>query len=155
MLAQQLAELRGDEGTRLTAYDDATGLEIVPGMTVVGHVSIGTGRCLDSRHGISITEAEYLLSIDIATIERRLVSLDWYVGLDPVRRGVMVNLAFNLGFNGLQSFGRMIAACERRDWDTAAAELLNSRWAEQVQPERRDRLVQQLRTGEIEGPAVA
>jgi lysozyme len=149
MLAQQLAELRGDEGTRLTAYDDATGLEIVPGMTVIGHVSIGTGRCLDSRHGISITEAEYLLSIDIATIERRLVSLDWYVSLDPVRRGVMVNLAFNLGFNGLQSFGRMIAACERRDWNAAVAELLNSRWAEQVQPSRRDRLVQQLRTGEL------
>jgi lysozyme len=154
MTPQQLAELRGDEGTELRVYDDATGEPIVPGSVVKGHPTIGTGRCLDTN-GISDTEAEYLLSIDVARCEMALGKLGWWLALDPVRKGVCVNLAFNMGVAGLLTFRLMIRELDAKDWDRAVAELLDSRWAEQVQPSRRDRLVAQLRTGEIGGAAVA
>ncbi len=52
--------------------------------------------------------------------------------LSPSRQGVLLNMAFNLGVHGLLSFKKMWAAIDRNDYDWAAVEMLNSRWAEQV-----------------------
>lgn len=162
MLSQQRAELAGDEGRRLTVYDDATGRAVTPGYCMRGHPTIGVGRALDV-HGLSPAEVDYLFAGDIATIEQALRSVPWYAGLDQVRQGVMVNLAFNMGVRGLQSFVSMIAdlmnakhdlalslsLLAAQQFNAAADELAASKWARQVQPSRRDRLIAQLRTGQI------
>jgi lysozyme len=152
MLQQQLSELIEDEGSRTRVYDDATGLPIGPGSTVLGHPTIGIGRALDV-HGLAPNEVAYLLHNDIGSIEASLSKQTWWVRLDPVRQGVMVNLAFNLGLHGLALFVRMIAACMMQDWSQAAAELQNSQWARQVEAERRDRLLEQLTTGQLAKPS--
>jgi lysozyme len=146
MLEQQIAELIGDEGLRLVVYDDATGLPIRPGTLVKGHPTVGFGRALDV-HGISRDEAGVMLANDIAEVEAELGKWPWYTALDPVRRGVCMNLAFNLGVHGLLTFGRMIGAMQRLDFKGAAAELKDSHWAHQVQASRRDRLLAQLCNG--------
>ena len=160
MTPQQTRELAGDEGTRLVVYDDATGRAIVPGSAVVGHPTIGTGRACDV-HGITDAEALMLFANDIAAVEQAMAGQAWFVALDPVRQGVMVNLAFNMGVRGLETFTHMMADIVRGEHDlaaafasvaagdfaAAAAELANSKWAQQVQPSRRDRLLAQLASG--------
>jgi lysozyme len=148
MNAQQLTELRHDEGTRLLVYDDATGKPLLPGDTLKGHPTIGTGRALDVN-GITTDEADQLLVNDLAKIEGQLGPLLWFDALNDTRKGVMVNLAFNMGVRGLQSFVRMIAACQAGDFDKAAHELQDSQWFKQVQTTRSTRLVRQLRTGQL------
>jgi lysozyme len=165
MIPQQIDELRADEGTRLLVYDDGTGHPIGPGSVLKGHPSIGIGRALDV-HGISSTEAVLLNENDIASVEAALSRLDWYPLLDPVRQGVMCNLAFNMGVRGLESFTHMLREIEAgehdlsasmnamaaQDFEAAAQQLAASKWATQVQPSRRDRLIAQLRTGMLVTP---
>jgi lysozyme len=51
-----------------------------------------------------------------------------------------------MGLARLRTFRRALAAMERRDWETAAAEMLDSLWARQVGA-RADRLARQMLTG--------
>ena len=128
--------LTRDEGVRLFPYVDTT-----------GHLTIGAGRNL-SVNGISSAEAELLLDNDIARCERELLTaLPWVASLDWIRHAVLVSLVFNMGLAGLLGFRKMLAALEGQDYDGAALELLQSRYAEQV-PQRAARLAKQLATGE-------
>jgi lysozyme len=45
---------------------------------------------------------------------------------------IVVNMAFNLGRSRLSKFKNMIAAVKKRDWDTAADEMVDSKWYEQT-----------------------
>jgi lysozyme len=149
VLAQQVSELMADEGLRLTVYDDATGRPIGPGCTLSGHPTVGWGRALDV-HGISAAEAALLLINDLAPIEARLAhTYPWFSRLDPVRQGVLCNLAYNLGLRGLGTFHFMLADLAAGDYAGAADELVNSRWIRQVQHSRSSRLIEQLRTGTL------
>jgi len=44
----------------------------------------------------------------------------------------LVNMIFNMGGPSFLGFRRMIAALKAFDYDTAAHEMLQSRWADQV-----------------------
>ena len=79
-------------------------------------------------------------------------ALPWSGALDDARRAVLVNMAFNMGLgvhgqSGLLGFTRMLGAVERGDYDRASAEMMDSRWAQQVGP-RAQRLSRQMQTGE-------
>jgi lysozyme len=63
--------LEREEGLRLAVYDDATGKPLLPGMKVVGHPTIGIGRCLD-RKGITEAEARALLENDLAKVRSQV-----------------------------------------------------------------------------------
>ena len=52
--------------------------------------------------------------------------------LNVERRRVIVEMIFNLGFRGVMNFDRMWLAIAMDDFGEAAAEMLDSRWAEQV-----------------------
>jgi lysozyme len=139
--------IEGHEGTRLVVYDDATGKPIVPGYTVVGHPTIGKGRCLDTK-GISRAEAEHLFDNDIASAIKGAHSFHFFPQLDEVRQEALVELVFNLGVGGVKGFRRMLAALERRNFAEAAAELLDSDWRKQVGEKRAMALATMMSTGE-------
>lgn len=129
-------QLKRDEGLRLTPYKDT-----------VGKVTIGYGRNLDDV-GISPDEAVYMLQGDV----RKAVTdvnqhLPWAKDLDDARLGVLINLTFNMGIHGLMEFKNTLALIEEKDFDQAAEELLQSKWAEQTGA-RAHRLSIQLRSGE-------
>lgn len=113
----------------------------------VGLLTVGYGRNIEQR-GISEDEAQYLLANDIADHRNELlVHAPWVQGLDDVRQAVLVDMAFNLGVPGLMGFRRMLAAVREGRWQRAAAEMLDSRWANQV-GSRADELARMMLKGE-------
>ncbi len=136
MQDELINQLTRDEGLRLAPYRDT-----------VGKLTIGVGRNLDDV-GISEEEARYLLENDLRQAMRDVLKhMPWASHLDPIRYGVLVNMAFNLGISGLLQFGRMLAALRSRDYDEAAREMINSMWAVQV-GDRAVRLARQMQIGE-------
>lgn len=107
------------------------GLRLQPYLDTVGKWTIGVGRNL-SDNGISESEALLMLRNDIATAERELMSQSWFNALDAVRKDVMINMCFNIGLTRLLGFKNMIAALTVHDYDKAATEMLDSKWARQV-----------------------
>ena len=131
-------QLRRDEGEKLSAYQDH-----------LGFWTIGIGRLIDSRRGggISTDESTMLLRNDIARIRVELLQrLPWFVHLDPVRQGVLMNMAFQLGINGLMAFQDTLGKVQTGDYAVAADKMLQSKWATQT-PERAKRLAIQMRDG--------
>ena len=75
--------------------------------------------------------------------------LTWFKTLDDARQNVLVNMAFNLGVAGLMSFKNMLEYVFHYEYDDAAKEMLNSKWARQV-GYRAQELAEQMRTGEYQ-----
>lgn len=153
MSEQLSADLERDEGFDPEPYKDSLGIW-----------SLGIGRNLEAN---PLTGAEWKQLLDagelILTLSHqgalRLLSsgvqdaqiqcamtFKWWGTLDEVRRDVIANLCFNLGLTRLMAFRKMLQAMSLHDYDTAAAELEDSRWFTQV-GKRGPRLVAQLRTG--------
>jgi lysozyme len=71
---------------------------------------------------------------------------DVYGGAPAVRADALLNMAFNLGIDGLLGFGNTLAAVYRGDYDKAAEGMLASKWARQVKG-RAVELAEQMRKG--------
>lgn len=133
------AELKRDEG--LPGSKPA----LKPYRDTVGKWTIGFGRNLDEV-GITVIEAEDMLDHDIASAIGALsVRVPVFATLDPVRQRVLVNMAF-MGVDRLLGFRKMFEALRRQDFDRAAAEILDSKYATQV-GQRAVRLANMMRTG--------
>lgn len=123
------------EGYRAKAYQDTEGVW-----------TIGYGTNLQELE-IDEQLAARWLSKKLAEAERELEQFGWYAVLSSGRQRVLVELVYNLGLPRLLSFVKMIEAIKARDFQTAAAELLDSKWARQVGPIRSKRLADLLRAG--------
>ena len=121
------------------------GLKLKPYRCTAGKLTIGVGRNLDDK-GISKEEALFLLRNDIHEVMDALEKHEWYLALDPIRQKVVIDMAYNLGVGGLLKFRKMIAALEYGDYEGAADQMLDSRWAEQVGM-RATRLAEMMRSG--------
>lgn len=132
------AQIARHEGCVLHAYEDSEGF-----------LTIGFGHLIDQRRGGGISEdiAKLLLWQD-AQIARDAVlrRWPWMTGLNPVRLRAVVDMAFNLGIEGLAKFEKMLAALEREDYHAAADHALDSKWATQV-GKRAEFVAEQIRTG--------
>jgi len=122
------------------------GFRAKPYRCTAGKLTIGYGTNLDA--GVTEEEADKLLEMDIDEIEDvfKAKMPDWYFRLLPCRQSVLINMAYNLGINGLMKFKRMFDALGKDDFETASEEMLNSRWAAQV-GNRAKELSKQMRTG--------
>jgi len=121
-------------------------LELKPYKCTSGKLTIGVGRNLEDI-GITEQEAELLLLNDIGRVKQELVNDQWYMDLDPVRKAVIENMSFNLGYPTLKKFQNMISSISQGDYETASKEMLNSRWSKQV-GQRSIELAEQMRTGQ-------
>lgn len=123
------------------------GLRLKPYYCTANHLTIGYGRNLEDR-GLTQDEADYLLANDIASVRAKLADqIPWYLNLSSVRQAVLVNMAFNLGVGGLLKFKKMLAAVQQSNYEVAAVEMLDSRWADQV-GYRSQELAEQMRVNE-------
>lgn len=113
-------ELKRDEGFRECVYKCSA-----------GKLTIGYGHNIEDNPMPELI-AEKLLHHDIAGALAACERFDWFFELDGVRQRVIVNMVFNLGYNGVSKFKKMIAAIEDREYVLAAFEMRNSRWYRQV-----------------------
>ena len=129
------------EGIRLKVYKDSLGID-----------TIGVGRNIEDRgfsefelntlgktleeiyeEGITEEDAYFLLKTDIDIIENELFRVKPIVRrIDSIRQLVLMDMAFNMGVPRLCNFINMWAALEQYDYNKAAKEMLDSRWAKQV-----------------------
>lgn len=134
-----IERLKQDEGFRSETYEDS-----------VGVLTIGYGTNLEQ--GITKEQAECLLRTEVEKKSRRVKDAlpELWETLSETRKAVLVNMAFNLGTEGMLSFKAMLKAVRAGNFDTAADEMLDSKWHEQV-GRRAERLAKQMRTNEPQG----
>lgn len=121
------------------------GLSLMPYKCPVGEDTIGYGHLI--KNGITQATADVLLDEDLKAAERSAKGLGWFAKLNGPRQAVIIDLIFNIGITRLYGFRKMRAAIEAGDFETAAKELLDSKYARQVA--YRARLnAEMLRTGE-------
>ena len=88
-----------------------------------------------SPTGGTAGDGGYLLGNDIdLCVDELENNFTWYKNLSDARQRVLVNMCFNLGLTRLLGFKKFLAALEAEDWDRAAEEMLDSKWAVQVGP---------------------
>lgn len=111
-----------------------------------------TGRAYDGT--CTRDEAFAVLDHDIDAFETAVLrAFPHYARLDQIRKRVVLDMAFNMGFKALK-FRGTIAAVIAGNWPKAKAHMLNSLWAEQVGDgeggrfDRAERLSQMMLTGE-------
>ena len=92
-------------------------------------------------------EALFLLANDIEDAVKDLSHFDWFGGLDPVRKKVVIDMRYNLGPTRFRQFRRMIAALSVGDYKVASWEMQDSQWYHQV-GNRSKRLIRMMATGE-------
>lgn len=117
-------QIKAHEGLVLHAYEDH-----------LGYWTIGYGRLIDKRRGGGITEAEaeFLLTNDINRVVTELEErCAFFHKLPEDCQHALINMGFQLGINGLMGFKNMLDALSQSDFERAADEALDSRWAEQT-----------------------
>ncbi len=107
------------------------GLRLKPYVDTVGKITIAVGRNLTDR-GISLAEANLMLTNDINNSVAEAMKFSWFKGLNDVRKEAIVMMIFNVGLPRFKSFKKMIEALDLGDYSKAAEEALDSHWASQV-----------------------
>lgn len=130
--------IKKHEGLSLKVYKDTMGV-----------LTVGYGHALHEGSRIPADVAERLFREDYVIAERGYQSLE--LRLDPVRRAVIISMVFNLGLAGVKKFKKMLAAIRNHDYELAALEMLDSKWASQVK-RRADTLAVMMNTGEPDVP---
>ena len=153
-----IEKLIAHEGLKLQVYQDTLGID-----------TIGIGRNLEDRgitkeelddldipsidhvyeYGITEADAVYLANNDVQIVEDELVRAHPCVDrLDSVRQLILMDMAFNMGVPRLCKFVKMWNAIHEEDYPTAAKEMLDSRWANQVKS-RSTKLANAMHNGEF------
>jgi lysozyme len=146
LLGHLVAQLTLEEERRDKPYDDATGKELKKGDTIKGFITIGVGINLSA--GLYPEEIDFLLRYRITKKIMELERFQWFASQDVVRRTALLDVAFNLGTEGLLHWHHFIAAIDAHQYDRAADEIdSNAVWKSQV-GKRADRIEAMIRTGQ-------
>jgi len=136
-----------NEGRRAEVYFDSLGIPTIgvgfnllrsDAREKIGALDLDHDRLLGREQVLSDEQIEALFAADVCTAMRAAASLvPGWSALAVARKTALTDMAFNLGAAGLAKFSRLIAAVNREQWDVAAAEIVNSRYARQVGPRAR------------------
>lgn len=133
-------QLKRDEGTVYHVYKDSKGFW-----------TIGTGILVDERRGGGLLpeENEFILANRIKLKRAELIRrIPWMTGLDEVRFAAFLNMAFQMGVDGLLGFKKSLLLASVGKFSQAADEMLDSKWAKEDSPSRAKRVAKQVETGQ-------
>lgn len=141
------------------------GCRLMPYYCSKGYKTIGVGRNLDTNpltaeeikicgdsyeKGITKNAAFYLLRNDIEKAKNScLRKIPFYITLDKERKYALLDMCFQLGIDGLLGFKNMLSAMGRGDWECAARECLNSKYAKEDTPKRAKRISETIKNGKF------
>lgn len=135
MVASVIDLLTRDEGEVLHVYLDSRGIQ-----------TLGIGRRVDEKGGISRVEARFLLVNDIQLCTDDLtINYGWFKKLTPVRQAVLLSMRFVFGHGGLNGWPTFLSQMESGAYNEAAANLRTSQWHGQA-PQRVEQLAEMLET---------
>ena len=126
--------LRTEEGFRALPYKDSKGI-----------LTGGYGMNLTVPQPEPVWFAAMQATVDL--LEPKLLQYPWYANTDMIRRIPLLDMAYNMGLEGLLHFPHMLSAVSNQDWQTAHDEMLNSQYAKDV-GQRATKLAQILLTGQ-------
>ena len=122
------------EGSRLNMYQDTLGIW-----------TIGVGHNIEEK-GISPAVMELMLDEDIEeAISELKRSVSFFSKMPEQVQEALVNLSFNMGIPRLMQFKKTLSYLRDGDFEAAADELLDSRYAEQV-GRRADEVAEMIRS---------
>lgn len=127
-------EIAFDEGFSETPYQDT-----------VGVWTVGYGWNLEARPISKAMARQHMLEIIKEGMEY-LERFPFWDKANGARKHAFVNMYYNLGRGGFNSFKKMIAAANDGDWNKAAKEAVDSKWYVQVR-NRGPRVTEAIRTG--------
>lgn len=150
-----LAQLRRQEGCRRDASGRHIAYRCPAGALTIGYGHNldanpikGMGGGLDAGSAISEAEAREILDRDVRAVAAQLdARLPWWRQVGEARSAVLLNMAFNMGVDGLLTFTNTLRAVHEGRWRDAKSGMLASRWAGQVKS-RAVELASQMLTGE-------
>lgn len=130
----------------LSFIADNEGLRLKPYQDTVGVWTVGYGHNLAVP--ISQRAAWQILRDDVEDARNDcLHSFPWFIELSQERQHAMIDLVFNLGLTRLYGFKEFLKAMALGNYDTAADELIDSKWYEQVK-RRGPKIVAMIRGSE-------
>ncbi len=138
-LSREVDELALDEGIRLKAYLDTVGVWTIG----VGHTGsdVFPGLTIDRAQAMELLDQD----IEEAVEDAEEVCSAFWESLSGPRKGVMVNMAFNLGRKGLAGFKNTLRYIAAGNYEQAAENMLKSKWSLQVKG-RANRLAHRMKT---------
>lgn len=129
-----MQSIRQHEGWRDTAYQDT-----------VGVWTIGYGTNLQE---LTIDKAlgNKWLEAGVEEAQTAAARFPEFQMLTPIRQDVLVEMVYNMGPSRVAGFKKLLLAIRQGDWELAAMEMLDSKWANQV-GQRAQRLAKQMESG--------
>lgn len=138
MISQDLLDsIKEHEGFSPTAYKDSRGFDTIGYGTRVTEIEVDEAT------------AEAWLIREVEEKEARLKHVNGWHRMDLFRRDIILEMAYQMGVGGVLRFRRMWDAIRDQDWDRAADEMLDSRWARTQTPRRAGRLALRMRAGSM------
>jgi GH24 family phage-related lysozyme (muramidase) len=140
---QLRVELAEDEGCKYEIYLDHLNLPTFG----IGHLITEADPEYGQPIGTPVDEERVrkAFNLDIAvTLDECHVLYDDFNDLPEEVQLVIANMMFNMGRPRLSKFKMMKKACDERDWNEMADQMVDSRWHDQV-PNRAKRLVKRIR----------
>ena len=111
----------------------------------VDKLTIAYGRNIEEV-GLSKDEAIYLLNNDIKNRVAFLSRFSFYPHLSHNRQAALIDMTYQLGATSFRKFKKTIKALNAADYNTAANEMLDSKWATET-PERAKHIANLIRKG--------
>lgn len=88
--------------------------------------TVGWGHKLELQGFVPKDACQILFRHDYEQAEADFEKLN--LSLDPIRRIILIDLLFNMGLSGVIKFERMLRALQRRDFESASQELMDSKY---------------------------
>jgi lysozyme len=114
------SRIKNHEGCRFRPYGDSEGI-----------LTVGYGRNLQDVP-FSQEEIDLMFETDFARAVQGAMSFDAYREMNEIRQGVLTEMVFQMGTQGVSKFKNFLSASMNHDWVRAADEMLDSKWARQT-----------------------
>jgi lysozyme len=116
-----------------------------PYTCTAGNLTVGYGCNLDA--GIDKELANIIFQYQISKVEDFLVCFAFWYNINSARQTVLADMCFQMGRAGFNRFKKMVAALHNGDFEKAADEILDSKYARDDTPARANRNAEIMRSG--------
>jgi len=119
--------IKSHEGTRNQVYKDHLGNRTIG----YGHLCLDNEKWVDGKiYPRKVIDRTFEYDFNIALNDaKKLIEQE---SIHPDAFGVLINMCFNMGSPRVSRFHKMLSALEVKDYQNAAKEMLDSKWAGQV-----------------------